>query len=230
MCYPSRQKRCGGETVDLDRLSGLPPAPPGTVRLGLLGTFARWKGHEAFLRAAARLPRRLPWRAYVIGDAVYQTDGSQYCRAELEHIAASLGIADRVGFTGFARQSDAALRALDVVVHASTSPEPFGLVVAEAMACGRAVIVSRAGGAAELVTAGVDALPHTPGNVEELSAHMATLIADAGLRARLSSAARQTAEEKFELGRLARELVPVYQSVVNGAARIQNSEFRIQNF
>src|SRR5206468_2425520 len=131
-------------------------------------------------------------------------------RAELEHIAASLGIADRVGFTGFVRQSDAALRALDIVVHASTSPEPFGLVVAEAMACGRAVIVSRAGGAAELVTAGVDALPHAPGNIEELSARMATLIADAGLRARLSSAARQTAEKKFELERLARELVPVY--------------------
>jgi glycosyltransferase involved in cell wall biosynthesis len=72
-------------------------------------------------------------------------------------------------------------------------------------------------------------LPHTPGNVEELSAQIATLIADAGLRARLSSAARRTAEEKFELGRLARELVPVYQSAVNGAARIQNSEFRIQN-
>ena len=212
-----------GETADLDRLAGLPPAPPGTVRLGLLGTFARWKGHEAFLRAVARLPRHLPWRAYVIGDAVYQTDASQYRRAELEHIAASLGIADRVGFTGFVRQSDAALRALDIVVHASTSPEPFGLVVAEAMACGRAVIVSRAGGAAELVTAGVDALPHTPGNVEELSARMATLIADAGLRARLSSAARQTAEEKFELGRLARELVPVYESAVGSASRIPDS-------
>ena len=194
-----------GETADLDRLAGLPPAPPGTVRLGLLGTFARWKGHEAFLRAVAGLPRHLSWRAYVIGDAVYQTDGSQYCRA---------------GFTGFVRQSDAALRALDIVVHASTSPEPFGLVVAEAMACGRAVIVSRAGGAAELVTAGVDALPHTPGNVEELSARMATFIADAGLRARLSSAARQTAEEKFELGRLARELVPVYESALDGASRI----------
>jgi glycosyltransferase involved in cell wall biosynthesis len=212
-----------GNTADLDRLAGLAPAPPGTVRLGLLGTFARWKGHEAFLRAVARLPRDLPCRAYVIGDAVYQTDGSQYRRAELEHVAASLGIADRVGFTGFVRQSDAALRALDIVVHASTSPEPFGLVVAEAMACGRAVIVSQAGGAAELVTAGVDALPHTPGNVDELSARMATLVADVGLRARLSSAARRTAEQKFDLGRLARELVPVYESALDGASLVRDT-------
>jgi glycosyltransferase involved in cell wall biosynthesis len=206
-----------GDRADLDRLAGLLPAPPGTVRLGLLGTFARWKGHEVFLRAVARLPWHLPCRAYVIGDAVYETERSQYHRAELEQIAASLGIADRVGFTGFVRESDAALRALDVVVHASTSPEPFGLVIAEAMACGRAIVVSRAGGAAELVTADIDALPHTPGNVDELSACMATLIADPGLRARLASAARQTAEQKFDLARLARELVPVYQSAVHGA-------------
>ncbi len=58
------------------------------------------------------------------------------------------------------------MRALDIVVHASTRPEPFGLVIAEAMACGRAVITSAAGGAAEIVESEVDALTHTPGDVE----------------------------------------------------------------
>ena len=55
------------------------------------------------------------------------------------------------------------MRALDVVVHASTQPEPFGLVIAEAMACGRAVVVSSGGGAAEIVTPGEDALVHEVG-------------------------------------------------------------------
>ena len=209
-----------GEAADLDRLAGLTPAPAGTVRIGLLATFARWKGHDAFLRAVARLPRHVMCRAYVIGDAVYQTDGSQYRRAELEQLAASLGIADRVGFTGFVVQSDTALRALDIVIHASTAPEPFGLAIAEAMACGRAVVVSQAGGAAELITAGVDALAHVPGNVEELAERMATLATDAALRTRLSAAARNTAERRFDLARLARELVPVYRSVV-GASTCQ---------
>ena len=49
-----------------------------------------------------------------------------------------LGVADRVGFTGFVHTPEATFRALHVVVHASTAPEPFGLVIAEAMACGRA--------------------------------------------------------------------------------------------
>src|SRR6185295_17970462 len=109
-----------GGRADLDRLAGLPAAPERTLRIGLLGTFARWKGHETFLRAVAQLPRDLPVRAYVVGDALYQTQGSQYSAEELRGLAESLGIAGRVGFTGFIRESDTALRALDIVVHAST--------------------------------------------------------------------------------------------------------------
>jgi glycosyltransferase involved in cell wall biosynthesis len=185
------------------------------LRVGLLGRFARWKGHETFLRAVTQLPRDLPIRAYIIGDALYQTDGSQYSGDDLRRLAASLDIADRVGFTGFVRQSDAALRALDVVVHASTLPEPFGLVIAEAMACGRAVVVSRAGGAAELVSHDVDALTHTPGDAGELATRIAALATDASLRARVGAAARATAERAFDHTRLASEIVPVYRDAVN---------------
>ena len=48
-----------GDAVDLDTLSGLPAAAAGTVRIGLIATFARWKGHEVFLRAIQRLGARL---------------------------------------------------------------------------------------------------------------------------------------------------------------------------
>jgi len=201
-----------GDSADLDSLAGLPPAPAGTVRIGLLATFARWKGHEVFLQALAKLPPALSYRAYVIGDAVYQTDGSQYRRSELEQIAASLGVAGQVGFTGFVQGSDAALRALDIVVHASTEPEPFGLAIAEAMACGRAVIMSPTGGARELVTDGIDALTHTPGDADALAAGLMRLVMEPDTRARLAAAARQTAEQRFDLERLARDLVPVYES------------------
>jgi len=60
----------------------------------------------------------------------------------------------QVGFTGFVGSPAAAMRTLDVVVHASTRPEPFGLVIAEAMAAARAVIASRRSGVAEFVRDG----------------------------------------------------------------------------
>jgi glycosyltransferase involved in cell wall biosynthesis len=202
-----------GDCLDLDSLAGMQPAPPGVVRVGLLGTFARWKGHATFLDAVARLPRDLPIRAYVIGGALYQTEGSQYSIDELRALAANLGLTDRVGFVGFAEHPDAVLRALDIVVHASTAPEPFGLVIAEAMACGRAVVVSDAGGAREVITAGVDALVHTPGDGEGLAARIATLAVDAELRARIGRAGRATAERRFDQTRLAGDLLSVYRSV-----------------
>jgi glycosyltransferase involved in cell wall biosynthesis len=202
-----------GDRIDLDRLAGLAPPPRGALRVGLLGTFARWKGHATFLQAIASLPPHLPVRAYIIGDAVYQTDGSQYSRDDLRQLAASWQVTDRVGFTGFVAGSEAALRALDIVVHASTAPEPFGLVIAEAMACGRPLVVSHAGGAAELVTPDVDALVHAPGNTEQLARAITALITDPPLRARLGRAARATAERAFDRARLARELVPIYRAV-----------------
>ena len=207
-----------GVRANLDAMSGLSQAPPNTVRVGLVATLARWKGHATFLEAIARLPPHLRVRAYIVGDAVYQTEGSQYSLDELRQLARSLGIADRVGFTGFVHTPEATFRALDVVVHASTAPEPFGLVIAEAMACGRAVIVSNAGGAAEIVTAGVDALVHAPGDAGGLSAQIAALAGDADLRARIGRAARATAERSFDRARLATELVPIYRDACERSA------------
>ena len=204
-----------GDRVDLDRLSGLPPAAPGVVRVGLVATFGRWKGHTTFLDAVAQLPVDLPVRGYIIGGAVYRTDGSQFSIDDLKRYAADHGVADRVGFTGFVEQPEAALRSLDVVVHASTSPEPFGLVIAEAMACGRAVIASNAGGAREIFTPGVDALVHAPGNASDLAARILELARDPQARRRIGQAGRQTAERRFDRTRLAADLVPVYRKVVH---------------
>lgn len=202
-----------GSTADLDRLAGLPPAGPATVRVGLVATFARWKGHRTFLEGLARLRPSVDVRGFVIGGALYQTDGSQVSADELRRDAAALGLAQRVGFTGFIADPATAMRALDIVVHASTEPEPFGLVIAEAMACGRAVIVSAAGGAAEIVTPGHDALTHAPGDADGLAAAIAALSGDEGLRARMGRAGRATAERAFTRERLAREFVSLYQAL-----------------
>lgn len=199
-----------GERADLDALAGLSAAEAGTVRVGLVAALARWKGHETFLRALALLPASARVRGYVVGDALYRTEGSQFTLAELRRMAADLGLAERVGFTGFVADAATAMRALDVVVHASTEPEPFGLVIAEALACGRAVVASEAGGATEVFTPGVDALAHTPGDAGELAARIGQLACDANLRERLGQRARRTAERRFDRARLADEWTKIY--------------------
>ncbi len=204
-----------GKRLDLDALAHLPEAEAGTLRVGLLATMARWKGHTTFLCALSRIPAHLKVRGYIIGGALYQTDGSQHSLEELRREAAELGLENKVGFTGFVEDAASAMRSLDVIVHASTSPEPFGLVIAEAMACGRALIASQAGGAAEIINAGTDALAHQPGDAEGLAECIMRLADDAGMRKRLGEAGRLTAEEKFDRARLATELIPIYHKTLS---------------
>jgi len=212
----------GGPAQDLDACAGLTPAPSHVVRVGLVATFARWKGHEVFLRAIAALPESCRVRGYVVGGAVYDTAGSQHSQAELTSLARELGIADRVAFTGFVAEPADAIRALDVVVHASTDHEAFGLVIAEAMACGRPVVTSGTGGAAELIRDGEDALTHRAGDAADLAARVAMLAGDEPLRRRLGGRAHETATRRFDSHRLAGQFATVYHDAARqrpGVAR-----------
>jgi glycosyltransferase involved in cell wall biosynthesis len=202
-----------GPRAPLAELAGMKPEPPGCVAVGLVATMGRWKGHQLFLDAVARLPRHLPVRAYVVGGSIYATEGSEVDPDELRRLAARLGIGARVGFTGFVEDAAAAIRALDVVVHASTQPEPFGLVIAEGMACGRAVVSTAAGGAAEIVRDGVDALAVKPNDPNALAEAIRRLVVDSALRARLGAAGREHAERDFDRARLADEITPIYRAV-----------------
>lgn len=196
-----------GPQADLDRLAGLPASDPTCVRVGLVATYANWKGHMTFLEALARVPGV---RGYIVGGPIYATAGSQVTLAELHAQRRALGLEDRVGFIPFQPHPAEVYRALDVVVHVSTRPEPFGLTIAEAMSCQRAVIVAQAGGAAELFTPGVDALGHTPGNIAELADAINRLASDPTLRTRLAQQARRTAVERFDEPRFGQQLIDVY--------------------
>jgi glycosyltransferase involved in cell wall biosynthesis len=202
-----------GDGAELDRLGGFAPAPAQTVRVGLVATYARWKGQDVFLDAIYRIPANSPSRFFIVGGPVYQTAGSQFAETELRERIAALGLTDRVGLVPFQRESAPVYRALDVVVHASTRPEPFGLTIVEAMACGRAVIVARAGGAAELFTDDVDAVGVEPGDTAALAAAIASLVDDPGRRERLGHAAHASAATRFSRARMAEQILQVYDRV-----------------
>ncbi|MBL4850389.1 MAG: glycosyltransferase family 4 protein [Planctomycetes bacterium] len=202
-----------GSVAELDTLAGVPPLSSRSLRLGLVATYGRWKGQDVFLSALGELARRAPqlsWRAYVIGGPIYRTAGSQWSLAELREGAVRAGIGERVAFVPFQADPAPVFRALDVVVHASTRPEPFGRTIAEAMACERALIVARAGGAAELFSEGINALGVTPGEPSELAAALGRLVGDKGLRERLGAQAGRHAASRFDRLRLGHEVGAVY--------------------
>ena len=121
--------------------------------IGVFGVIEPRKGQDVFLRAASLLSKRFPTAQFwVVGPAAL-TDKAPYARA-LETLAESLGIADRVTFTGF--QPDVArwMMAMDVVALTSVAHESLGMVLVEALALGRKVVASNSGGTSEVVQNG----------------------------------------------------------------------------
>ena len=200
-----------GPAVDLDGLSGLETPPPGTLRVGLVGTMARWKGHETFIRAMSLLPPALPVRGYIIGGSIYRTERSEYTIGELEAMVAELGLRGRVGFTGLVAEPAAAMRHLDVVVHASVRDEPFGRVIVEGMALGRAVITSAMGGAAELIVEGESAVTFQAGDGSALAARIVQLAGDPAMRRSLGMNGQARVRQLFGRHDMTTKIVNLYE-------------------
>jgi glycosyltransferase involved in cell wall biosynthesis len=175
------------------RPTGRRPRPEGgerPLRFGIVGRLAPWKGQHVFLAAFARAFPTGDHRAVVVGGALFHDQGYE---AELRALAATLGLDTRVELRGHCDDVGAELARLDVFVHASVTPEPFGRVIVEAMAAGLPVIASRAGGPMEIVDDGRTGLLVTPGDEAALAAAMQRLAGSASLRSRLGAASAEAA-------------------------------------
>jgi glycosyltransferase involved in cell wall biosynthesis len=163
-------------------------------RFGIVGRLAPWKGQDLFLRAFAKAFPDGPQRASVVGGALFG-DAEVAYEQDLHTLATELGIRERVEFHGHLEDVSAQLSQMDVLVHASTIPEPFGQVVIEGMSAGLPVVAARAGGPEEIITDGVDGLLYPMGDVETLAGILRKLCEDEALRARLGHGARQRVTE-----------------------------------
>jgi len=207
----------GAPSGELAALSSLAPLGPNGLAIGLVATYALWKGHRLFLRAAAKLVAAEPTRElrfYIVGGPIYGTHGSELSVADLKRAVTELGLDGRVGLVPFRSDVRNVYRELDIVVHASTRPEPFGRTIVEAMAAARPVVVARSGGAVELFEEGVTGLGFKPGDTADLVRAVLTLIRDGALRARLGAAGRAAAVAHFDRSRLGPELLAVYRELV----------------
>jgi glycosyltransferase involved in cell wall biosynthesis len=146
------------------------------------------KGVDLLIRAMARVGRDA--LLLLAGDG----PGADKCRA----LAASLGLSDHVRFLGLRDDVERIYAAADVVVMPSLWDEAFGLVVVEAMAAGRAVVVTRSGAMPELVAGGRGIV--VPKRDElAMAGAIGRLLDDDALRARMGQAAHARAVAHFSL-------------------------------
>jgi glycosyltransferase involved in cell wall biosynthesis len=110
-----------------------------------------------------------------VGDALF---GEQAYAATLHARAAQPDLAGRVHFLGFRSDIPALMCSMDIIAHTSTAPEPFGLVIVEAMLARRPVIATAAGGALEIVLRQQTGLLVAPGSIAELHDALSYILAN----------------------------------------------------
>ena len=180
--------------------------------VGMVGRIAPWKGQHVFLQAFAKAFGSGTEVAVIVGDAMFGVAEERY-GDELRELATQLEIAERVEFRGFREDVWAELDLMDILVHASITPEPFGQVIVEAMLAGVPVVAVDSGGPAEIVTDGTDGLLYPAGDVDALAQALQQLRNDPGLRARLSDAGRVRAE-RFSPQAAAKSVMALYERVL----------------
>lgn len=159
--------------------------------LGLFGRLTEWKGQHVAIAALSRLPGV---HLLIVGDALF---GEERYAASLEKQVAELGLQSRVHFLGFRSDVERLMRFVDVVIHTSTSAEPFGRVIVEGMLARRPVIATRAGGVEEILEHRVTGLMVQPGDPDALAQAVRSLLDDARYAERIALAGRAHAEERF---------------------------------
>jgi len=166
---------------------------PNALLVGHFGRISPWKGQHVLLESIRNLPQ---FHAVLVGDALF---GETSYADRLRKLASSAELRGRVHFLGFRRDIPALMMVMDVIAHTSTSPEPFGLVIVEAMLAGKPIVASAAGGALEILQdSGQNfGLLTVPGSVRELNRCLVWLVDHPRDVEQLTHKARQRAEAVF---------------------------------
>lgn len=194
-------------TVRLRESLGIDDQPA----VGVFSRLAEWKGQHVLLEALSNLP---DVHGLLVGEAIFP--GDEDYAAALRSRAHTLGIDDRVHFLGFRADIPALMKAVDVVVHTSVAPEPFGRVIVEGMLAERPVIAARAGGTPEIIDPGNTGLLVPPGDATALGRAIEDVLGDAELKSRLAQNGARMARERFSIATAAKQIGALARRVSDG--------------
>ena len=183
--------------------------PMDAACVGLAGNIQEWKGQRVLVEAMAQVARVRPGTHCLIIGGVHRA-GEAYAAA-LRHRTTELGLDQWVHFTGFREDIADVMGALDIVVHASVRPEPFGRVILEGMLLGKPVVATAAGGVPELIEHGRTGFLVPPGDVGALAETLLDILGGPATARRVAAEAGGWARQHFSLSRQVAEMSAIYE-------------------
>jgi len=187
--------------------------PDGVPVIMMPARFARWKGHAVLIQALAKM-QNTDNLCLIVG----RSDGHEAYRRELEALTRERKLDARVRFLEHESDMPAAYMLADVIVSASTVPEAFGRVSAEAQAMGRPVVATDHGGSRETVMPGETAWLVRPADPDALAVALNEALAiDGWKRQMLAALARRHIAENFSLIGMRDATLGLYRNLLERA-------------
>ena len=186
---------------------------PNDLAVGIVGRLDAWKGQDVFLRAMAQVKDVVPRaKGIVVGEVAAENPGYLDTLLALRD---ELALADRVNFSGFRMDVSVVMSALDILILASTSPEPFGRVLIEAMAAGKPVIATDAGAAREIIEDGVQGLLVPPGDAGAMARAIIHLLTHRDEAALMGQRGQGRAQDRFGTQQYVAGVQSVYRELLS---------------
>lgn len=199
------------EGIDLEHVNAAPPAtlheelwlPHDAPIVGNVAALVPHKGQRHLIDAAALVVRDVPDARFIIA-------GEGELRAALERQIREHGLEKHVILLGFRPDVLSLHKAFDVFVMSSVT-EGLGTSVLDAMACGKPIVATAAGGIPEVIEDGLTGLLVEPRDPAAMAAAIVRLLGDATLRRQLGEACLATARERFSAERMVLDTLRVYR-------------------
>jgi len=202
-------------TVDVNRSGTLREffsIPSAELLFGTAGRFTPWKGQELFLELARRwVADNRPGHFLLIGRAFNE---EQAFEDKLKQFVIKHKLEERVHFVAYQSNLPLVLMELDVFLHTSLRPEPFGRVLLEAMIARVPVLAAAAGGVPEIIDNGENGLLAQPGDVQDYFNQLDRLTGSEAERHRLAAAGRETALRQFTVNRVSQQFNKLLNEVI----------------
>lgn len=189
---------------------------PDVPVVGMVARLDRWKGMDVFLKAIAICKKQRPEVQYVIVGG--EIEGGKEYANELYKLAHDLHLNGIVHFAGWRygpEDMPGVYAAFDIVVHASTYPEPFGLVILEAMATGKPVVAANQGGPKEICVNQETALLVLPGVPEKLAEAILKLIQNPELARTMGKEGRKRVEQFYDQRLCVKSIESIYKELLS---------------
>ena len=183
----------------------------GGTLIGTIGRLSARKGQREFIQAAALVAEQCADVHFtLVGDTI---PGEERRLSELQELARELGIQSKVHWVDFQPDVSCVLNAFDVFVLPSILPESFPTVVLEAMAAGKPVVATTAGGTVEQVEEGVTGLLVQPGDPHGLAQVLISLSASPNQRVAMGRAGRERLLQEFTVDKYVEGVEAVYREL-----------------